>query len=590
MNGLLALAGVAGFALGAGLTHLEARRRTARARRRRREGKQVLREFQAMVESANDAMLLMEGARIVECNSAALRMFGLTRSELLGAHPADLSPEFQPDGQSSMALSTRNIERTLAGEVQRILWQHVRSGGERFMAEVALAPAMDAGPGTAPRFVAVLRDVTETLRASEAMQASEQRFRQLFELAPIPMVLTSAAGRLMAINRQWTQVLGYAPEEVPDMDAWWRLAYPDVAYRAAVKAMWDKAIERVVHQGGELMPAVFRVQCKDGQSRDMRVGGARIGDNVLTSFYDVTEQRAAQAALQGLNANLEARVAERTRALQTAIEDLKHAQEELVRSEKLASLGALVAGMAHELNTPIGNAVIVASTLADQRKRFEAEAAEGLRKSTLTRFMGELHEGIEVMERNLRRAAELISGFKQVAVDQSSHQRRDFELAELVRELQLTLSPTLKRNGVRLHAEVPPGLRFDSHPGPLTQVLMNVINNAVAHAFEAQADALVRLQAMAMPDGRVQITLSDNGRGIAPEHLPRVFDPFFTTRLGKGGSGLGLHIVYSLVTELLGGTVHIDSTLGQGTTLTLNLPPQAPQQPPPPASSPPDHA
>lgn len=590
MNGLLALAGVAGFALGAGLTHLEARRRTARARRRRREGKQVLREFQAMVESANDAMLLMEGARIVECNSAALRMFGLTRSELLGAHPADLSPEFQPDGQSSMALSTRNIERTLAGEVQRILWQHVRSGGERFMAEVALAPAMDAGPGTAPRFVAVLRDVTETLRASEAMQASEQRFRQLFELAPIPMVLTSAAGRLMAINRQWTQVLGYAPEEVPDMDAWWRLAYPDVAYRAAVKAMWDKAIERVVHQGGELMPAVFRVQCKDGQSRDMRVGGARIGDNVLTSFYDVTEQRAAQAALQGLNANLEARVAERTQALQTAIEDLKHAQEELVRSEKLASLGALVAGMAHELNTPIGNAVIVASTLADQRKRFEAEAAEGLRKSTLTRFMGELHEGIEVMERNLRRAAELISGFKQVAVDQSSHQRRDFELAELVRELQLTLSPTLKRNGVRLHAEVPPGLRFDSHPGPLTQVLMNVINNAVAHAFEAQADALVRLQAMAMPDGRVQITLSDNGRGIAPEHLPRVFDPFFTTRLGKGGSGLGLHIVYSLVTELLGGTVHIDSILGQGTTLTLNLPPQAPQQPPPPASSPPDHA
>lgn len=590
MNGLLALAGVAGFALGAGLTHLEARRRTARARRRRREGKQVLREFQAMVESANDAMLLMEGARIVECNSAALRMFGLTRSELLGAHPADLSPEFQSDGQSSMALSTRNIERTLAGEVQRILWQHVRSGGERFMAEVALAPAMDAGPGTAPRFVAVLRDVTETLRASEAMQASEQRFRQLFELAPIPMVLTSAAGRLMAINRQWTQVLGYAPEEVPDMDAWWRLAYPDAAYRAAVKAMWDKAIERVVHQGGELMPAVFRVQCKDGQSRDMRVGGARIGDNVLTSFYDVTEQRAAQAALQGLNANLEARVAERTQALQTAIEDLKHAQEELVRSEKLASLGALVAGMAHELNTPIGNAVIVASTLADQRKRFEAEAAEGLRKSTLTRFMGELHEGIEVMERNLRRAAELISGFKQVAVDQSSHQRRDFELAELVRELQLTLSPTLKRNGVRLHAEVPPGLRFDSHPGPLTQVLMNVINNAVAHAFEAQADALVRLQAMAMPDGRVQITLSDNGRGIAPEHLPRVFDPFFTTRLGKGGSGLGLHIVYSLVTELLGGTVHIDSTLGQGTTLTLNLPPQAPQQPPPPASSPPDHA
>ena len=285
---------------------------------------------------------------------------------------------------------------------------------------------------------------------------------------------------------------------------------------------------------------------------------------------------ALRQALEALNAQLEQRVSERTSALKSAIDDLHRTRDELVRSEKLAGLGSLVAGVAHELNTPIGNAVIVASTLADQRKRFEAEAAEGLRKSTLTRFMGELHEGIEVMERNLRRAAELISGFKQVAVDQSSHQRRSFELAELVRELQLTLSPTLKRNGVRLHAEVPPGLHFDSHPGPLTQVLMNVINNAVAHAFETQADAVVRLQAEAMPDGRVQITLSDNGRGIAPEHLPRVFDPFFTTRLGKGGSGLGLHIVYSLVTELLGGTVHIDSALGEGTTVTLTLPQNAP--------------
>ncbi|MCH8179939.1 MAG: PAS domain-containing sensor histidine kinase [Proteobacteria bacterium] len=601
MNGqaaALAAAGMAGFVAGALLARLATQRRAARAHRRGQEGQRVLREFQAMVESANDAMLLMEGARVVECNAAALAMFRLSRAELLGAHPADLSPERQPDGQSSMALASHNIERVMAGESKRILWQHVRGDGEHFMADVALSPVRDGDAQATPRFVAVLRDVTESLHASEAIQASEQRFRQLFELAPIPMVLTSADGRLLDINRQWTQVLGYAPEEVPDMEAWWLLAYPDAAYRDAVKTLWDKGIDRVLHQGGELVPAVFRVQCKDGRSRDLRVGGARIGDNVLTSFYDVTEQRAAQAAMQALNATLEARVSERTGELQSAIEDLKRTQEELVRSEKLAGLGALVAGVAHELNTPIGNAVIVASTLADQRKRFEADVAEGLRKSTLARFMGEVQEGVEVMERNLRRAAELISGFKQVAVDQSSHQRRDFELAELVRELQLTLSPTLKRSGLRLHTDVPPGLQFDSHPGPLTQVLMNVINNAVVHAFGNTAgtpasapDATVWLQAQALPEGRVQITLRDNGRGIAAEHLPRVFDPFFTTRLGKGGSGLGMHIVYSLVTELLGGTVHIDSTVGEGTTVTLNLPQNAPDgTPPPPASSPSDHA
>lgn len=580
---VMAAVGLLGVIAGVALGRLDTRRRVERAQRRAQQDQQVLHEFQAMVESANDAMLLMEGERVVECNSAAQRMFGLQREALLGAHPANLSPERQPDGQSSMALAQRNIARAMAGEAQRILWQHQRGDGTLFMTEVALSPALGASADAAPRFVAVLRDVTESTRASDAMQASEQRFRQLFEMAPIPMVLTSADGKLLDINRQWTQVLGYGPQEVPDMDAWWLLAYPDAAYRAAVRSMWQKAIDRVIHEGGELMPAVFRVQCKDGRSRDLRVGGARIGDNVLTSFYDVTEQRATQAALQALNANLEARVAERTAELQSAIEDLKRTQEELVRSEKLAGLGALVAGVAHELNTPIGNAVIVASTLADQHKRFAAEAAEGLRKSSLTRFMGELQEGVEVMERNLRRAAELISGFKQVAVDQSSHQRREFDLAELVHEMQLTLSPTLKRSGVKLSTEVPPGLPFDSHPGPLTQVLMNVINNAVVHGFGSATDRpddaaspTVWLQAQALSGGRVQITLRDNGRGISAEHLPRVFDPFFTTRLGKGGSGLGLHIVYSLVTELLGGTVHIDSTLGEGTTVTLTLPQNAP--------------
>ena len=598
MSWLLAAIGLSGLTAGVVLGRLDVRGRVERALRQAQRDQQVLRECQAMVESANDAMLLMEGERVVECNSAAQRMFGLQREALLGAHPADLSPEHQPDGQSSMALAQRNIGRVMAGEAQRILWQHRRGDGSLFMTEVALSPALSSAANTAPRFVAVLRDVTESQRASEAVLNSEQRFRQLFELAPIPMVLTSADGKLLDTNRQWVQVLGYGAQEVPDMDAWWLLAYPDAAYRDAVQSMWQKAIDRVIHEGGELMPAVFRVQCKDGRSRDLRVGGARIGDNVLTSFYDVTEQRAAQAALQALNANLETRVAERTAELQSAIENLKRTQEELVRSEKLASLGALVAGVAHELNTPIGNAVIVASTLADQRKRFETEAAEGLRKSSLTRFMAELQEDVEVMERNLRRAAELISGFKQVAVDQSSHQRRHFALAELVHEMQLTLSPTLKRSGVKLHTDVPPGLPFDSHPGPLTQVLMNVINNAVAHAFgptppEAAASPTVWLHAQALSEGWVQITLRDNGRGIAPEHLPRVFDPFFTTRLGKGGSGLGLHIVYSLVTELLGGTVQIDSTVGEGTTVTLNLPQVAPAStsaPTSPAPSPSHHA
>ena len=308
----------------------------------------------------------------------------------------------------------------------------------------------------------------------------------------------------------------------------------------------------------------------------MRVGGALVGDAILTSYVDVTEQRQSQQALEALNAQLEQRVSERTSALKSAIDDLHRTRDELVRSEKLAGLGSLVAGVAHELNTPIGNAVIVASTLSDQHRRFVDEMNAGLRRSSLARFVSEVQEGVDVMERNLRRAAELISSFKQVAVDQSSHQRRRFDLREILHELALALSPTLRRGNVTFVHDIPAGVMLDSYPGPLGQVIMNVVNNAVVHAFADQAEP--RIEAHGRVDhGQLTLTLSDNGCGIPAEHLSRVFDPFFTTRLGQGGSGLGMHIVYSLVTELLGGSVHIDSTVGRGTTVTLRIPLQAPQ-------------
>lgn len=565
-----------GAATGAAATWALLRNRSMQVRRQHDEALQALRERQAMVESTNDAVLLMEAGRIVECNQAAERMFNMPHAQLLGTHPALLSPMLQPGGGRSQDLANASIARAMGGEPQRFLWEHLRHGGEPFTAEVALAPAFQREAGQAPRFVAVLRDVTLARRAAEALQASEQQFRRLFELAPVPLALTSPQGQLIDFNRQWSRVLGYDRTDVPTMDEWWHKAYPDPTYRQAVQGIWNQAIGRVVHEGRELQQTEVQVTCKGGEVRSMRVGGALVGDAILTSYVDVTEQRQTQQALEALNAGLEQRVSERTRELESAIDNLHRTQDELVRAEKLAGLGSLVAGVAHELNTPIGNAVIVASTLADQQRRFADEMAAGLKRSSLTRFVGEVHEGIDVMERNLRRAAELISSFKQVAVDQSSHQRRQFDLREIVHELTLALSPTLRRAGVTLTHELPAGVTLDSYPGPLSQVLMNVINNAVVHAFAQQPEPRIEAHGQ-VSGGQLTLTLSDNGCGIPPEHLSRVFDPFFTTRLGHGGSGLGMHIVYSLVTELLGGSVHLDSTVGRGTTVTLRIPLQAPQ-------------
>ncbi len=566
---------VASACLGAGLASLWHLRRARQQRRQAQAVNQQMREHRAMVENTNDAVLLMEAGRIVECNPAAERLFGMPHTALIGAHPASLSPQLQPGGGRSQDLANANIERALGGEPQRFLWEHLRSSGEAFTAEVALAPAFQRGEGQVPRFVAVLRDVTDARRAAEALQVSEQQFRRLFELAPVPLALTTQQGQLIDFNRQWIQVLGYDRNDVPTMSQWWQKAYPDPTYRQAVQDIWNKAIDRVVHEGRELQQTQVQLTCKSGEVRTMRVGGALVGDAILTSYVDVTELRQAQQALQTLNAELEQRVSERTRELESAIDHLHRTQDELVRSEKLAGLGSLVAGVAHELNTPIGNAVIVASTLADQQRRFADEVGAGLRRASLTRFVSEVQEGIDVMERNLRRAAELISGFKQVAVDQSSHQRRRFDLKEIVHELTLALSPTLRRAGVTFTHDVLPDVTLDSYPGPLGQVIMNVVNNAVVHAFAQQADPSIAASGQ-VSGGVLTLTLTDNGCGIPPDHLPRVFDPFFTTRLGKGGSGLGMHIVYSLVTELLGGSVHIDSTVGLGTTVTLRIPLQAP--------------
>ena len=173
----------------------------------------------------------------------------------------------------------------------------------------------------------------------------------------------------------------------------------------------------------------------------------------------------------------------------------------------------------------------------------------------------------------------MIASFKQVAVDQSSYQRRPFELAEVIHEMRLTLSPTLRRSQVELEEDVASPVRMDSYPGPLTQVLMNLVNNAVAHAFEhVTQPKVVRIVCRMLDAQRVRIQVQDNGCGIDEANLARIFDPFFTTKMGRGGSGLGLHIVYTLVTDLLGGTVQAQSQKGQGSCITLELPLVAPDK------------
>ncbi|GAB2605526.1 sensor histidine kinase [Nitrincola alkalisediminis] len=279
----------------------------------------------------------------------------------------------------------------------------------------------------------------------------------------------------------------------------------------------------------------------------------------------------AEDSLRTLNSELEQRVIERTQVLQETLDHLQSTQESLVQSEKLAGLGAMVAGVAHELNTPIGNALMMSSTLKEKSQEFEQSLQQGLRKSELQSYTDLVKKGSEILCLNLNQSARLISSFKQVAVDQTSYQRRSFLLSEVVEEIVLTMAPTLRHSSVKVSTSIPDSIRLDSYPGPLGQILLNLINNAILHAFSEGESGAILIQAKQEGE-RLLLTLEDNGKGISPDHLGRIFDPFFTTRLGQGGSGLGLSIVFNLVKGILGGSIEVSSELGKGTQFCLDIP------------------
>lgn len=283
---------------------------------------------------------------------------------------------------------------------------------------------------------------------------------------------------------------------------------------------------------------------------------------------DITPQKLTQQALTQHALELE-----KTRVA------LKKNADRLAQAEKMAALGALVAGVSHELNTPIGNALMAVTTYADHTRQIAELAESGLTRSALERYLEDASRGIELLERNLRRSAELIHSFKQIAVDQTRTQARNFSLATVVGETVLAASHTLKRS-YRIEQDIPADLMLCSYPGPLEQVLLNLINNALIHGFEGRDHGTIRIVARAIPGERIErieLSVSDDGKGIAPDLIKRIFDPFFSTRFGQGGSGLGLSLSSNIVNRLLGGQIEVRSEPGKGSCFTLLIPVQAPE-------------
>lgn len=262
----------------------------------------------------------------------------------------------------------------------------------------------------------------------------------------------------------------------------------------------------------------------------------------------------------------------KNKALLHSMQQLQTTQEHLVQVEKMASLGGLVAGIAHEINTPLGMGITSTSYLHDKIQQFQHLLDSGnVTKRSMDQFMETLHEANGIALTNLQRAAEQVNSFKQMAVDQTSEMKRVFNVHDYVQEILLSLKPKLKKTPHRIQLNCPPDIEAYSFPGAYSQVITNLVMNALIHGFSDDKAGQITLT-ISQHHSHIRTECADNGKGIAVTPINKIFEPFFTTNRHRGSSGLGLHLVYNIVTQNLKGTVSCESVPQQGTRFIIEMP------------------
>lgn len=323
----------------------------------------------------------------------------------------------------------------------------------------------------------------------------------------------------------------------------------------------------------------YNIRCQASNYTEIDMLSRTLNIMLARTEKHLAKRDDAEQEILRLNQELENKVNRRTDALKesnqellSTLEKLHQFQGQLVENEKMASLGDMVAGIAHEVNTPVGLGVTASSLLADRLTEIQqAYDNKTLKGSQLKRFLHETDENISIVIRNLNRAADLISSFKQVAVDQSNEEARYFNVKQLLDEVCLTLGPQLKDTNYQINIQCNESLYVNAKAGPLNQIFINLIMNSKIHGFNNGPEGTITITIMELSN-QLNIIYQDNGVGIDDSVKAKVFEPFVTTKRGEGGSGLGLHLVYNLVTQALGGSIQLESIPSQGVTFEINIP------------------
>lgn len=584
--------------------------------------------YHSILAGSPDAVLLfdIDNALLIDTNHLAEKLFGMPQATLLQGGIERVFPGLQADGRASTQLLQEKMQDTLQGKIVVFRAECRHRDGHAIACEIRLMRL--SVPGRQLVHARII-DLTER-NLAEALRAGQNALLEMIAkgapLVPtLDRLLLLIEGQSRGVycsvmlldedGRHMHSVAGPSlPREYMDLldgmeigpgvgscgtamflgetvvvsdiehDPLWA-PYRGMAAAFGLRACWSQPIfgqdEQVL---GSFAMYYREVRSPVPQELVLIDVAADLAGIAIARMRHEQELQRHRAHLEDLVARRTAALTlakeqseQANRELAAALEHLSITRDELVRRDKLAALGALVAGIAHELNTPIGNGLVVATTMAERTQALQAGLQDGLRRSELETYLAQAGEADAIVLRNLQRAADLVSSFKQIAVDRASSQRRHFLLRQFIAELMLPLSATLKGAGHVLTQRVPPDLAMDSYPGPLGQVLSNLVENCVRHAFEGRSGGTINITARASANGEtISIAIADNGAGIAAGDLARIYDPFFTTRLGSGGSGLGLHVAHNIVTGVLGGHIEAASSAA-GTTFTLHLPVVAPR-------------
>jgi PAS domain S-box-containing protein len=396
---------------------------------------------------------------------------------------------------------------------------------------------------------------------SEVLLFPQPALQLIYDTAPIGLACLSPDCRYLQINQRLTEICGISVED-----------HLGRSVRDCVPALADsvEAIVRSIMETGEPVTGIEVAGQRADQPEERSwitywhplrsPSGEIVAVNVAAE--EITARKRSEQEMRRAR-----------EAAEQALANLRETQASLVEAEKLAALGRMVAGVAHEINNPVGSSLTVASSLQRRCEIFAAQVARGeVRRSSLNELVDAVTTATTQLVANLNRASDLVQSFKQVATDRSGIERRAFDLGELTGQLLIGLRPELRRRNLVLNLECQHGLPMDSLPGPYGLVLTNLVHNAIVHAFPEGQAGSITLKAGASGADNVEIIVSDDGCGMNSEVRRRAFDPFFTTRRREGATGLGLHIVHSMVVDQLEGRLSLTSEPGRGTTVRLILP------------------